>query len=186
MSDRLVDEQRAWASLVDAWQERDELPRADPEALRISVIRETKRMRGWWVVEITMSAAAVAFVVAYAMRAPGPRSRFALVDTFAVLAIVWSFAAWGRRGLWRPSAETSQAYVALAKRRTRLKLWTTWLVLVLVVGQLAATLVFHLGLSSLQAIAAAAWLAWVFWMRRRAGTELRFYDGIERGRIIPP
>jgi hypothetical protein len=176
----MADDEAPWAVMSRVWRERVDLPRVDANALRIAAAAETARMRRWLVVEVAMSVAAAAAAAFYAVLVPGSRSLLILLDTLAVIAIVWAFVLWGRRGLWGPAAETSQAYVALARRRARLRLLTTWLAFALVAAQIAVRVVFDGGVSSLQLIVAAVWVGWALWMRRRAIRELEFYDGLVR------
>ena len=172
-----LDDGAPWDALAAAWQRRDEHPRVDPQLLRAQVQRETTRMQRWLGIEIAFSVAVVAMTFYILVRHADPRALLLAIDSWVVLVIVWLFALWGRRGLWKPSAESTEAYIVLGRRRARLKLQTAWLafgllVAQLVVGQATAER------STLHWIVAAAWLVWAFWMRRRAIDECRRLDAL--------
>ena len=167
-----------WASLRSAWQARDELPRVDADTLRHAVALETQRMRRSLFGEIALSIAAVVFAVWCVLARVGPRPRVVAGDTVGVVVVVWAFVLWGRRGLWAPATETSHAYVLLRRRRSRLKLLTAWLALVLVAVQAAVVLATGVGNRDLAIAAVVAWGLWSVWMRRRAIREMQYYDSL--------
>jgi hypothetical protein len=172
-----------WAPLTALWQAREEQPPVDPQALRAHVDAESRRMRWWVVVEVCLTIAVLGVTTWNLVRHPGVRALLMAADVGAVLAIVWAFALWGRRGIWRPSADSTEAYLVLARRRARLRLQTTWLALSLLVAQLAIVRLAPPSSPgatdwSLRAAATAAWLAWALWARRRALADIRRLDGI--------
>jgi hypothetical protein len=177
---RQPDHEAQWGALSRAWREREESPRVDPAALAMAVSKETHRMRRWLVHEVALSVVVAVFAIWYALRASGERALFVPLDTLAVLIIVWAFALWGRRNLWAPAAQTSRAYVGLARRRARLKWLTAWLAVALVAAQLVVSARIGLHISSVQLLAAGAWVGWAVWIGRRSRRELRYYDELMR------
>jgi hypothetical protein len=80
--------------------------------------------------------------------------------------------------LWKPSADSTEAYVLLSRRRAQLRLKTSWLALGLVVAQLVVARLASVPSSFVQWVAAVAWLAWAIWLHRRATSECRRLDGV--------
>ena len=69
--------------------------------------------------EVTFVTGVVIALTLFALRHPNPFDVAAMASLclLAVGAVVFSF--WNRRGLWRPVAETTAAYLALALQRAR-------------------------------------------------------------------
>lgn len=169
-----------WSPLSEAWRAEPAGPLPDPAELRGRIAHETRRMRRWLVVEVALSVvAAGASAWALAFRRSHQSSLFAL-DTLGMLALVWAFALWSRRGAWRPLSESTEAYVALARRRMRMRVRTAWFILGVLALQLAVVV-----LASAPAIGWAGsegapggrllpgavtlgFLAWAVWLERSA------------------
>lgn len=169
-----------WTGLTAAWREREEEVGVHPAELYRAVTLESERMRRWLLIEILLSVAALGIAWWFVTDHVGPRPTVLARDTLAILAIVWAFALWGRRGLWTPAAETSHAYLVLSRRRARLKLLTAWLALVLVLLQLVVAVWVGAGNRNVTIAAAVAWALWSVWMRRRSIREMGWYDALLR------
>jgi len=167
------DDTTGWNALAAAWQQRDAQLAVDPQSLRAKVQRETTIMRRGLIVEIVFSLAVVAMTVWGLVIEHGPGTLLIVIDTWAVLAIVWAFVLWGRSGLWAPSAESTEAYLVLSRRRAELRLRTAWLAIALVVAQLVVARAASVPSSLVQWSAAAAWLAWAIWLRQKASGDCR-------------
>jgi hypothetical protein len=172
------DETTGWSALAADWQKCDEQMAADPLSLRVKVQRETTIMRRGLIVEVAFSLAVVAMTVWSLVSDHGPRTLLIAVDSWVVIAIVWAFALSGRRGLWAPSAESTEAYLVLSRRRAELRLRTAWFALVLVVAQLLVARAASVPSSPVQWIVSAGWIAWAFWIRQQAIRECRWLDGL--------
>jgi len=172
------DETTGWNALAAAWQKRDEQMAADPRSLRVKVQRETTIMRRGLIVEVAFSLAVVAATVWGLVGEHGPRTLLIAVDSWAVIAIVWAFALWGRRGLWAPSAESTEAYLVLSRRRAALRLRTAWLALALVIAQLLVARAASVPSSLVQWTFSAGWIAWAVWLRHKATGECRRLDAL--------
>ena len=172
------DETMGWNALAAAWQKRDDQVAADPHSLRAKVQRETAIMRRGLIVEIAFSVAVVAMTLWDLVSDHGPGTLLIVIDTWAVLAIVWAFALSGRRGLWAPSAESTEAYLVLSRRRAELRLRTAWFALALVVAQLLVARAASVPSSLVQWIFSAGWIAWAVWLRHKAVGECRRLDAL--------
>lgn len=166
----------AWNALTAEWQSSTELPAPDFARVRAAIDAETRRMKLWLTGELALTAIAIAGPLWNVARRPGTQSWLLLADAWLILAIVWVFALLGRRTLWEPAAETSEAYLHLGRRRAQLKVRTTWLALAVLAGQLLAVRVFEGSTSSLQWALAGAWVVWALWLHRRAVLERRRFD----------
>lgn len=175
-----------WGSLSADWLAQPVPAALDPVALRARVERETRQMRWWVAVEIAFTAAVLgggAWALAF------HRDAFVLLftmDAWAMLVLVWAFALWSRRGLWRPAAESTEAYLALARRRAQIRLATAWFIVVVVAAQIAVALLSPgpsgatwLGGAGGRAVAwlvAVVYLALAMRLRSRAVAERRWLE----------
>jgi hypothetical protein len=166
-----------WTSLASDWRAQTVVA-PDPLALRSHIAQETRRMRQGLIAELALSAVVLlggAWVLAFHW------SSFAALVTFdawGMLALVWGFAVWNRRGMWRPLAETTAAYVTLARARARRRYWAAWFILLTLAIQFAVvTLVRrsamwggHRGGAAdlLPAGVTVLFLAWAVWLKRGA------------------
>lgn len=171
-----LDEGNAWAALASAWQQRTDPPPIDALALRAYVRRETTRMYRWLVAEIALSVGAVAFSVWLLVERADSQGIVVAMDIWAVLAIVWAFSLTGRRGLWKPTTESTKAFLDIGRRHALLKVRTAWLAAVLVIVQLIVALATSGPITSWNATAAALCLMWAGWFGRRARRETRHFD----------
>jgi hypothetical protein len=172
-----LDDRTAWHALAATWR-RPETPEIDLPRLRARIQRETTVMRRSLVGEIALSAAVVGWTVWNLVREPVPYAMLFAVDSWAVLGIVWAFVLSGRRGLWKPSADTTEAYLVLGRQRAQQRLRTAWLALGLVVAQLVVAKTASILSSPIQWIASAAFVAWALWSRARAIGEQRRLDAL--------
>jgi hypothetical protein len=172
------DDAAEWTAIAAAWQRHDAHLAVDPRTLEAKIRRDTTMMQRVLVVEIAFSLAVVAFTVWTLISESSPRGVLIAVDTCVVLAIVWAFALWGRRGLWQPSAESTREYLVVSRRRAELRLRAAWLALVLVVAQLLVARAASVPSSLVQWLASIGWLVWAVWLRRRATRECRRLDAL--------
>jgi hypothetical protein len=117
-------------------------------------------------------------------------TRLFVADTWAMLVVAWAFTIVRRRGTWRPAAETTAAWLALARKRARRTLWAARVQVLLLAAQVAVVVgarawreAHGVGTTGggpvwLAALAVAAVvvasLAWAYASRRRALRELRY------------
>jgi len=172
-----------WSALAARWTGEARSAALDAQALRAHVTREMQRARAWLVVELLLTGLVLgggAWALAF------HRSAFTLLltaDAWVVLAVVWGFAVWTRRGTWRIVGERTETYRLLALRFARARVATAWLVLALLALQLgivtAAPGAVHAGWHATAAARSAAgvvaiiYLLWAVWLRRRALREIR-------------
>ena len=160
-------------TLKALWHTEQPPERISIEHLRAEVARRSRRMLLVVAGELVLTAALIALTVSL-LGANGPASS-RLAAWLGLLWLTWlvaaGFATWNRWGVWRPSGETAQSYLALSEERTRRRRRVANFVLALVAVQLVGVLVFGearavgLGIAALYA-------GWATWYRRKAGREL--------------
>ena len=113
------DELREWMS---DWQ-ADSEPAPDVR----DAIRRRVRRQGFGMIllaagEVAFACAMLVFLIGFAVRHPQPVD-VATMAGFSLL-VVWAtgYGLWYRRGLWRPEAETTAAFLALSIRRCQRRL----------------------------------------------------------------
>ncbi|MEO8452496.1 MAG: hypothetical protein ABI647_22070 [Gemmatimonadota bacterium] len=123
-----------WARLGAVWR-TDE--RAVPVAgvLAERVRRHSRRLRAVMAIEVGVTIVALGLVWR-ALPAVPVRTAWAVAAGLHSL-IGWAFVLWNRRGIWRPSAETTRAYVALERERIERQVRTGWFVIGLVTVEAA-------------------------------------------------
>lgn len=181
MSEHLQTSQ-SWTALTAAWREIPERGSIDVVALRTYVDAESRRMVWWLGLEICLTVIIVGLATANLVRHPDVRIVIQAADAWIVAALVWLFALYGRRGLWRRSGATTLAYLNLARRRALLRARTAWLALGLLVAQwtvVSATIGPVEASRSLVAWSATVgWLVWAIWAAQRARREVRRLDSV--------
>lgn len=150
-------ELQAW---MGAWQSG---PGPGPEvrrALQRRVRRRSLGLKALAAGEVLFAAAMLAFllrIAAFSRRLPDTLAMLALA-LLVVGAVGWSL--WNRRGLWRPSAETSRAYLALSLARCRRRLRGLRFGWVLLAAEVAVFL---------------PWIGWRIWREGPADPVLASY-----------
>lgn len=185
-----------WTVLTRAWSQVGSEGAA--EAIRQRVIRQTRLLQVVLIGEIVLTVsilAAVAVVVA------SHRTATALGLGAAALghsALIWAFTIWNRRGTWRPLAESTRAYLQLARERClrerRSALFVIWLVAVEALALLAW--VWSGDRPGLGAAPVLQWaspvaafsgaIGWAIWLDARARTELARVSEIATALGIDP
>ena len=173
-----------WEALSAAWRAPGQSAAPDAAALRSYVDRESRRMRGWLVVELALTAVALAGGAWALATRRDPPTLLLVADLWGVLAVVWGFALLARRGLWRPLALSTEAYLALARRRARVRLATAVLIVLLLAAQLVVVGVARVGVPvpwlgegvaarALAAVVALVYFGWAVRLGYRAREEIR-------------
>ncbi len=134
----------AWQELGRTWRVG---PGIDPAGIRRLTDRQTRLMQLMVLAEILVTVVTIG-VVWWVLRA----ERGVVVLGWAVAAglhtaVVWAFALWNRRGIWRPLGESTAAYLRLAQERLRRQRRSAEFALGLVAIE-AGALVVWLGLDS--------------------------------------
>jgi hypothetical protein len=184
------DELREW--MAD-WQ-TDSEPAADVrEAIRRRVRRQSRGMVLLAAGELAFACGMLVFLIGFAVRHPQPID-VATMAGFSLL-VIWAtgYSLWYRRGLWRPDAETTASFLALAIRRCRRRLlalragwWLLGVEIILFVPWIAwhlqsaapAEYVTSYGFLALMAGGAAAVLVV---LSRRTQRELAELEGVRGG-----
>jgi len=177
----------AWSAIGDEWRMIDEPAGAERTDLRLSVTRESRRMRRMLLLEAALTIVAILVIIWSLTRAPRPYGVFFAIDTGAVLCIVWIFSIVTGRGLWRAAGASTADYLALARRLARRRLHTVHLALALLAAQVIVMIALpgvRIGSSDVVTMLASGggaltWLVWAVFARRRALRDLRGLDAIE-------
>lgn len=188
-----------WAELAAEWQSG----LADPPALEQLARRERAHRRRLAVVvvlEVLVTAAAMAGSVALVRGRGDVVAWTAAVAAWVTLVAVLAFAVWNRRGTWRPLARTVEGYLAVSELRCRRKIRTARFVAGFVLAGTAALTgwrVLRLGgfamadgpeawwRLALPAVVVLAYLAWAVWYARRARRELAWLEGLRAALTMP-
>lgn len=182
-----------WEALSDQWRADGADPGLQVELLIQRVRTHRRLMHGVLAVEILITTASLAASLWLLDGPAGPTSRAVAAYIWVLLAAVWSFALWNRRGTWRPVAETVSAFRGLAMLRCRRQLRTAWFVLGFSAVQfgcvtlwLSVRMVTEVPPLPLAA-ALAGWIAgavltagllgWAAWLARRSRRELAWLNG---------
>jgi hypothetical protein len=189
--------ERDWDGWIAGWRVGDDPPpRIDVNELRRRAARYRWRLIGVVVLEVVTSILTLAFVTFASIQCPFGYSGLWIAAIWIYAALVAAYAIRQRRGIWRPAAESTEAFIDLTRRRLVHQLRTTALVLAftIVIGFAVATRVVweitqRPGHSTDSArtgtwIAAVALLtvyaAGSLWVRRRAKYQLRQVDALSR------
>lgn len=177
----------SWDALSARWQtSSDNAPAADLGQL-IAVRQRRGTLRLWAVaaLEFLVVVGIVAFTVSRLRDGATPLECVHLVSVWVVVAVTVAFAIRNRRGLWRPSSESTVEYLSLCELRAKRKLRTARFVLQLISVQ--ATWIFGLLVwnalqrpDSSRLLAEAGllvavlivYVSWALWFRHRAHREL--------------
>jgi hypothetical protein len=120
---------REWDGLAAVWRDT-EVDRAGE--IRALVRRQSRRMRYLLALEVVVTIVVLGLVASIAIRRPGPVTFWWALASVLHTAVVWAFAWWNRRGVWRPMAETTSAYLRLALDRTLRQRRAAWFAIGLV------------------------------------------------------
>jgi hypothetical protein len=182
-----------WEALGAEW--RSAAPRLESgaavEALGRRVRAHGRRQLLLLASEIVMSIGALAAVRWYWNQSDG-RGVVTAISIVVMLAVVWSFAIWNRRGSWRPLGESTSEYVRLSRVRVRAGRRTVGFVrIVLALGVVVYVPWFALRLNrgvvhgaewwswAIFVGYAAAYLWWCSWYSRRLDRELEALRAVE-------
>jgi hypothetical protein len=154
-----------WEALSAEWRAASPRPEsregagAAVDALRRRVRSHGRRQALLLLSEVVMTVASLVAARWY-WNQPGGRGVVTALAILGMLALVWSFVIWNRRGSWRPLGESTREYVRLSRVRVRAGRRTVRFVRV-VVGLAVVVYVpwFALRLSR-GAIHGAEWWSW--------------------------
>jgi len=166
----------------------------------LNVVKEKVRRQGVMqmastVAEILAAIALIGIPAEIARRNPSPDVFAWFVICFAFTAVASTFSFNNFRGTWRPTAESTRAYLELAVKRAEARLraadfgWnllglevvfvSVWCVIRWAQGGLdTGELFFRLGLVPVLSIPLTGWL---LWSQRRARVDLRELRGVGEG-----
>jgi len=165
---------------LEAWRREWQSDAAIPPDLRRRVERQSRWMRITIAADILVTAGIGGAVLVLAVRAPQPGFVLLAAATWLFIASAWTFRLISSRGLWKPSAMDTAAFVDLLVKRCHARLAAAVFGAILYVceiafcvgwlyrysGPLSAPLLVGLGLATL------AFFAFVLWYRRRQRNEL--------------
>lgn len=123
----MIQEDHELSAWMDDWQSEEPCsatgPAADHAIDAAAILRQVKRrslgLKLLTAAELLLAAGAVVGLTLFALRHPDPMD-VAVMASFCLLTLAaLAFALWNRRGLWKPLAETTAAYLALARNRAR-------------------------------------------------------------------
>jgi hypothetical protein len=180
------DELSVW---MDDWR-AGEPGLTDPEAILRRVKRRSLGLKLVTAGELLLVLAALTFLTRFALSHPTPMdiAAMAALGLLSVAALAYSL--WTRRGLWSPAAETTAAFLDLARRRARQHQEALRAARWLLAGEIlifipwiwhrlhtAAALLQGFGFLALVAGIASAVLVW---LERRARRERAELEGMRR------
>jgi hypothetical protein len=113
------DELQEW--MAD-WQDQAAPSPQALERIRRRVRRQSLGMALVLAAELILAAGALIFLLHFALRHPDPMDVTAMAGFSLLVLWVTAFSLWNRRGLWRPAAETTDAFLALSIDRGRRRL----------------------------------------------------------------
>jgi len=119
----MIREDHELSAWMDDWQSEEPRTATDPVLDPAAILRQVKRrslgLKLLTAGELLLAAGALAGLTLFALRHPDPID-VAVMASFCLLTLAaLAFALWNRRGLWKPAAETTAAYLALARNRAR-------------------------------------------------------------------
>ena len=115
----MIQEDHELSAWMDDWQSEEPRSATDPAAILRQVKRRSLGLKLLTAGELLLAAGALLGLTAFALRHPDPMD-IAVMASFCLLTLAaLAFALWNRRGLWSPAAETTAAYLALARNRAR-------------------------------------------------------------------
>jgi hypothetical protein len=182
-----------WEVLGAEWRAESPRPErgAAVEALRRRVRAHGVRQRLLLASEIALSIASLA-AVRWFLGMPGGRGVLSAAWTVVMLAVVWSFAIWNRRGSWRPLGESTSEYLRLSHLRMRAGRRTVRFVRIVLGLSVAAYLPWFAVRLSRGAIHGGEWFWWAMfgayatvylwwcgWYARRLDREVEALRAVE-------
>jgi len=116
----MIQEDHELSAWMDDWQSEEPRSAAiDAAAILRQVKRRSLGLKLLTAGEVLLAAGAFIGLTAFALHHPDPMD-VAVMASFCLLTLAaLVFALWNRRGLWSPAAETTAAYLALARNRAR-------------------------------------------------------------------
>ncbi|HEX3527957.1 MAG TPA: hypothetical protein VH988_12905 [Thermoanaerobaculia bacterium] len=119
----MIQEDHELSAWMDDWQSEEPRSATGPALDAAAILRQVKRrslgLKLLTAGELLLAAGALLGLTLFALRHPDPMD-VAVMASFCLLTLAaLAFALWNRRGLWKPAAETTAAYLALARNRAR-------------------------------------------------------------------
>jgi apolipoprotein N-acyltransferase len=119
----MIREDQELAAWMDDWQSEETRTAPDPVLDPAAILRQVKRrslgLKLLTAGEVLLAAGALIGLTLFALRHRDPID-VAVMASFCLLTLAaLALALWNRRGLWKPAAETTAAYLALARNRAR-------------------------------------------------------------------
>lgn len=172
---------------LDSWRlQWQRQPVRGAVELKESVLRETRRSKLMllWPVAVTVICGGWTILQAWASSMPGATAL--AVGVWTYIAMAWAGGLWLARGTWRPGADTTVEFLALAIRRCESALRTVPFGIALYVFELAFMFLFTMRTTGATPgellrsppmiligwIGAPVCVAWALWFARRKRGEL--------------
>lgn len=181
-----------WETLGAEWRDAPATSAASGSvpSLQRLLARQRRRMLTGLAADVAVTLLFAAFVGWMLLRHPGPATTWLAANVTAMLVAAWGIALWSRRGSWRPLGESTQDFLALARRRSRRTGRALDLSLVLVALQLLFVLVWTRvgprgpavgpvpGGRLIAVVAVAVFVAGILVARARVRREVRQLDAL--------
>jgi hypothetical protein len=136
-----------FTALADTWRSA-ELPLPPlapiPRALRERVQRGSRQLVLGTAIEIVVTVAVLALAATILAASPPERPDTRWIWWTLAIAhsgIVWAFTLWNRRGIWRPLAQDTAAFLALTRERARRRRHAALFILWFVAAEACAAVV---------------------------------------------
>jgi hypothetical protein len=103
---------------LDGWRQQwQRQPVRGVAELKESVMRETRRTKLMMLAPVAVTVVIGGWAILQAWQAPTPAAIVLAVGVWAYIVLAWVGSLWLARGTWRPRAETTAEFLALAIRR---------------------------------------------------------------------
>jgi hypothetical protein len=130
---------------LDGWRSQwQRQPVCGAQELKESVLRETRRAKLGLLAPVAVTVVIGGWAILQAWLSPVPSATVLAVGVWSYIAIAWAGSLWIARGTWRPHAETTAAFLALAIRRCESALRAVPFAIALYVFELAFMFLFAL------------------------------------------
>lgn len=180
-----VTNQTGWEALVDDWKGSAPESTDATRASELRALLDAQRRRMRWSVagDVAVTVVFLALALFAGIRHPGPVSTWFIVNVVVLTMAAWTIAIVNRRGTWRPAAQSTEVYLALARLRARRTKRAANQGAILLVAQLLFVMIWRawgprpsLSLSGLASIvpivAVAGVVVALIVIRRKASAEL--------------
>lgn len=103
---------------LDSWRRQwQRQPVRDAAELKESVLRETRRAKVGLLAPVAVTVLIGGWTLLQAWRFPVPSAISLAIGVWSCIAFAWAGSLWLARGTWRPRAQTTAEFLALAIRR---------------------------------------------------------------------